>query len=88
MRTRRHSSVQLDTKKKSHIGPVHLADWHTSFWVILEQDGPIGMGDWMAKAGDWAVWVEDGATTEEEQWRQGAEQWEAFQLYYDMAVTP
>lgn len=62
MRTRRHSSVRLDTKKKSHIGPVHVADWHTSFWVILEQDGPIGMGDWMAKAGDWAVRVEDGVT--------------------------
>lgn len=42
----------LTQREKSHIEPVRVADWHTSFWVILEQDGPIGMADWMAKAGD------------------------------------
>lgn len=55
-----HSSAPLDTK--THIVLVHVADWHTSFWVILEQDGPIEMGDWMVKASDWAAWVEDSVT--------------------------
>lgn len=38
-----------------------MADWYTSFWVILDKDGPTGMGDSM-KASDWTEWVEDKIT--------------------------
>lgn len=38
-----------------------MADWNTSFWVILDKNGPTGMGYWM-KASDWTVWVEDKVT--------------------------